>query len=152
MNPNPAGATIVVGVDGSASSIEALRFAAKLAPSMNAHIHAITCWHFPYMYAGLVEAADVRRYEDAARQNLDEALKKAFDGGQAPEVKTSVLNSTAASALIDRSRNAEMLVLGRRGHGGFGGLQLGSVSTACVAHATCPVLVVHGDGKQHAKG
>ena len=48
------------------------------------------------------------------------------------------------STLIEESKSADMLVLGRRGHGGFGGLLLGSVSSACVAHAHCPVLVVHG--------
>lgn len=150
MNQNPTGAKIVVGVDGSESSIEALRYAASLAPALGARINAVACWHFPYLYAGIVEAADVQEYENSARQSLEEAIKRAFDGREKPDIHTSVLNGPAASTLIDASEGADMLILGRRGHGGFSGLRLGSVSTACVSHATCPVLVVHGGAKRHS--
>lgn len=148
--PSAAG-RIVVGVDGSDSSIEALRLATTLAPALGAGIHAVACWHFPYLYAGLVDASDVKPYEDAAAKGLEESLQKAFDGDRPAGLETSVLNGPAASMLMTVSEDAKLLVLGRRGHGGFSGLQLGSVSNACVAHALCPVLVVRGDDKHHQR-
>ncbi|HET7414508.1 MAG TPA: universal stress protein [Arthrobacter sp.] len=148
--PSTAG-QIVVGVDGSDSSIEALRLAAGLASALGAGIHAVACWHFPYLYAGLVEASDLKPYEEEAAKGLEESLQKAFDGDRPAGLQTSVLNGPAASTLMSVAEDAKMLVLGRRGHGGFSGLQLGSVSNACAAHALCPVLVVHGDDKRHRR-
>ncbi|GAB3268728.1 universal stress protein [Arthrobacter pigmenti] len=145
--PSVAG-KIVVGVDGSESSVEALRFAADLAPSMGASLHVVTCWHFPYMYAGLLEASDIKPYEEEAAKSLEESLQQAFEGGRPDGIETSVLNGAPASLLVSLSEDAKMLVLGRRGHGGFSGLQLGSVSNACVAHALCPVLVMRGSNKR----
>lgn len=150
MYQDPNAQEIVVGTDGSGSSIEALRLAARLAPALGAKVHAVSCWHFPYMYMGVVEAADLRQYEDAARQTLEESIVQAF-GDKRPEgLKTSLLNGPTATTLMDVSEGSAMLILGRRGHGGFSGLQLGSVSNACVAHASCPVLVIHEDGTQSA--
>jgi nucleotide-binding universal stress UspA family protein len=59
-------------------------------------------------------------------------------------LSTKTLHGPPARTLIEESRNAFMLVLGSRGHGGFAGLLLGSVSTACAQHAHCPVLIMHG--------
>jgi nucleotide-binding universal stress UspA family protein len=63
-------------------------------------------------------------------------------------VETRLVQGHPRHALIEVSRSADMLVLGRRGHGGFGGLLLGSVSSALVAHGHCPVLVVHNPEKK----
>jgi nucleotide-binding universal stress UspA family protein len=85
---------------------------------------------------------DFGRFEQAARQRLAEALEKAF--GEVPAtVDTAVVRVNASAELIEAGAYARMLVVGRRGHGGFHGLYMGSVNSGCVAHADCPVLVVH---------
>lgn len=81
--------------------------------------------------------------EESARQVLTETLIEVF-GDAASEVGVAVCSGGAAEQLLHASRNASMLIVGSRGHGGFAGLLLGSVSSTCAEHATCPVLVVHG--------
>ena len=138
-------AKVVVGVDGSDSSVQALRLAARLAPALNARIHAVACWDFPQIYAGYVPP-DFDAFEAAAAHTLAEALGKAF-GPDAPEdISQETVRGPAPAKLVEAGADAAMLVVGRRGHGGFIGMHLGSVSSACVSHAACPVLVVHVDG------
>ena len=72
---------------------------------------------------------------------------KAFGPETPDNVEVRLAQGHPRHVLIEESKSADMLVLGRRGHGGFGGLLLGSVSSACVAHAHCPVLVVHSPEK-----
>lgn len=135
---------IVVGVDGSACSVEALRLAGRLAPALGAKIHAVTCWEYPVIYTGYTPLG-LGGYEQEAAQALSRSLESAFAGNVPAGLQKTVIEGSAAGVLVDASRNARMLVLGRRGHGGFRGLLLGSVSAACVTHAGCPVLVVHED-------
>lgn len=134
---------IIVGVDGSESSIAALRHAARLAGVLDAPLEAITTWVYPpYVdYALLGDWSP----EEHARAALDDAVAVAFGGEPPARLTTKTLPGTPADALIAASRNAQMLVLGSRGHGGFAGLLLGSVSNACAAHARCPVLIVRAD-------
>jgi nucleotide-binding universal stress UspA family protein len=68
-----------------------------------------------------------------------------FGGDRPAGLVTRVEQGGAARILIDVSQGANLLVVGSRGHGGFAGLLLGSVSSACAEHAACPVLVVHGE-------
>ncbi len=137
-------AKIVVGVDGSDSSVQALRFAARLAPALDARIHAVACWDFPQIYAGYVPP-DFDAFEGAAAKTLAEALGKAF-GPDVPEnLSQELVRGPAPAKLVEADADAAMLVVGRRGHGGVVGMHLGSVSSACVSHAACPVLVVHTD-------
>jgi nucleotide-binding universal stress UspA family protein len=141
-------AKVVVGVDGSDSSVEALRVAARLAPALDAHLHAVACWDFPQMYAGYVPP-DFDAFEAAAAKTLAETLDKAF-GPDAPEgISRELIRGPAPAKLVEAGAGAAMLVVGRRGHGGFLGMHLGSVSSACVSHGACPVLVVHTDGDHH---
>jgi nucleotide-binding universal stress UspA family protein len=146
MTDNQDSPTIVVGVDGSDASIEALRQAVRLAGPLAARVEAVSCWNYPSVYEpptmlGTSEAD----FEDVARKVLDGAVESAF-GLDWPDILTThLVHGPARPALLDASKNAMMLVLGRRGFGGFRGLLMGSVSSACVAHAACPVLVVHAD-------
>ena len=135
-------ARIVVGVDGSEASIEALRQAQRFAGPLHASVEATACWEYPQMYDGYV-IMGIEGFEQRAGMILDEAITKAFGQEIPTNVQRRLVSGSARSSLIDASKDADMLVVGRRGHGGFGGLLLGSVSSACVAHAHCPVLVVH---------
>lgn len=133
---------ILVGVDGSSSSIAALRYAARVAAAFHRPIQAVTTWDLP-VYA---EAATVVGWspEQWAEELLDRAIDESF-GAAVPEGVTKTIRpGPPARTLIEMSWHATMLVLGSRGHGGFAGLLLGSVSTACAEHAHCPVLIVHG--------
>ncbi|WP_461188239.1 universal stress protein [Arthrobacter sp. Z4-13] len=138
-------AKIVVGVDGSDSSVQALRLAARLAPALNARIHAVACWDFPQIYAGYVPP-DFEAFEAAATHTLAESLGKAFGPDASVDITQEIVRGPAPAKLVEAGADATMLVVGRRGHGGFIGMHLGSVSSACVSHAACPVLVVHADG------
>ena len=138
-------AKVVVGVDGSDSSVQALRLAAQLAPALEARVHAVACWDFPQIYAGYVPP-DFEAFETAARRVLTDTLAKAFGSDVPGTLTTDLVRGPAPARLVEAGAGARMLVVGRRGHGGFMGLHLGSVSSACVAHADCPVVVVHGEG------
>jgi nucleotide-binding universal stress UspA family protein len=132
---------IVVGVDGSESSIEALRFAVRTATAFGTSLEAITVWNYP---AGSEVAllADWSPEVDA-REIVATVAKAVFDDDRPSWFSTATKRGSTARILIEESVGAEMLVLGSRGHGGFVGLLLGSVSAACAEHAHCPVLIVH---------
>jgi len=133
---------IIVGVDGSPTSIDALRKAAEIGQFTGAPLEAITAWQFPFGYDGTF-SPEVWSPEEDAKRVLGSAIAEAF-GAERPEGLTSMtIPGPAAPVLIKRSENATMLVLGSRGRGGFAGLLLGSVSTACAQHAHCPVLIMH---------
>jgi nucleotide-binding universal stress UspA family protein len=135
-------ARIVVGVDGSEPSIEALRQAQRLATPLGAKVMANAYWDYPQVYAGYVMVG-IEGFEERAAQILDEAVRTAFGDETPSNVVTNLVRGHPRDALIEATRDADLVVVGRRGHGGFGGLLLGSVSSALVAHAHCPVLVVH---------
>ncbi|MDM7991387.1 universal stress protein [Arthrobacter sp. zg-Y877] len=132
---------IVVGVDGSEESLEALRLARRLADLLDCRIDAITVWEFPAMLATPFPTTEWSPRVEAER-GLAEAVEAAFEGNGTPEGLTqSAVSGQAAGVLMEASRGAEMLVVGNRGRGGFAGLLLGSVSTTVAAHAYCPVLI-----------
>ena len=133
---------IIVGVDGSDASVEALRRAQNLGESLNARIEAIGCWEIPRMYHGYT-LMGIEGFEESADKFLKESVKHVF-GPETPEnVKVTLMQGDPKSSLIRASNNADLLIVGRRGHGRFGGTLMGSVSSACIAHAKCPVMVVH---------
>ena len=139
--------TILVGVDGSDASVEAVRQAQQLALPLSANVVAMACWDVPPVYDGYV-AMGIDDFDVRAGEILRDALAKAFGESTPANVEARLVQGHPRRVLMDESRNADLLVLGRRGHGGFGGLLLGSVSSALVAHSHCPVLVVHSPEKR----
>ncbi|MUN64535.1 universal stress protein [Kocuria sediminis] len=138
-------AAVVVGVDGSEQSVEALRWAARIAPALGASLRVVAAWDYPPEYAGYVPLGS-DNFDEITRKRVDTAIQQAF-GEDVPEgLTTTVEFGHPSKVLVRESEDAVMLVVGRRGHGGFRGLLLGSVSAACVSHASCPVLVIHEDG------
>jgi nucleotide-binding universal stress UspA family protein len=133
---------IVVGIDGSDSSYTAFREAVRLATALGAPVRAIAVWDIPRAMYDVYAPPPGWSPETDARRILDEAAEQVFGLERPPWFSTAVFQGGAAGVLVRESRGAEMLVLGSRGHGGFMGMLLGSVSSASVAHATCPVLIV----------
>jgi nucleotide-binding universal stress UspA family protein len=146
MNDHTSKHRIVVGVDGSDSSIAALQQAAELAVALNCPLEAIMTWDFTYGYdpRDTQWSPDGGTYpQSEAEKDLAAAVARAFPEDPPLPIATQVMRGPSAGVLIHESKRARMLVLGSRGHGGFVGLLLGSVSAACSAHAQCPVLIVH---------
>jgi len=134
--------TIVVGVDGSEPSRRALRWAAEQAALTGADLNIVTTWEFPTTYGwappypqGFDPEADTRK---ALQDTVDEVL------GTSPKVpvRLTVTEGHPAPVLVEAAKDAQMLVVGSRGHGAFMGMVLGSVSEHCASHAPCPVVVV----------
>ena len=138
---------VVVGVDGSAESIEALRWAARYATASGARVRALLAWHYPGAVGGPpIEKAPEAVHEQTDAQmhaTLDTAIAKAYEG-LAGEAEKGTAYGHPAQVLIEASKEADLLVVGRHGHGAFTGMLLGSVSIHCVTGAHCPVVVIRG--------
>ncbi len=140
---------VVVGVDGSAAGVAALRWALAEAAARSARVVAVHAWEpvsyapvpgaFPYNDMAAVSAG-ARRFLD---QSVDAALRDPATAGVT--VERTVAPGGPASALLDAAEGAALVVVGRRGVGGFGRLLLGSVADHVARHAPCPVVVVPGD-------
>ena len=138
--------TIVVGVDGSASSRKALTWAAAEAAEHGADLVVINVWeHTLLPPAGSVSVSE-HYVPDPSQRTADDLLQVIREElGEEPPVlvQAQVKQGRPAKVLIEESAGAELLVVGKRGHGGFAGLVLGSVSQHVAAYAKCPVTVVH---------
>jgi nucleotide-binding universal stress UspA family protein len=142
MTNNPR---IVVGVDGSLLSTNALEFAIEEAQLRHGHLHVT--YAYPVMERPVTGSTGKDYYEQVeadARAFMEDIMSKApsTDG---LEVEWLAVPGNPAEVLIEASRGAALLVVGSRGVGGFMGLMMGSVSTQCVHHSHCPVLVVRED-------
>ena len=111
---------IVVGVDGSAPSILALRWAGALAPLFNARIRAVSSWQFQIAFGTFTPV--VWNPDEEARKICAEAVAKAFDGVPPARLEMVVSQGPAAKVLVEENRTAQMVIVGSRGHGGFEGL------------------------------
>ncbi|MHB1613228.1 MAG: universal stress protein [Actinomycetes bacterium] len=134
---------VVVGVDGSPSSVGALRWAAGYARCSGAPVHVVEAWVTPHVAGFPLDPAG-----DGGRAKAQADLEAVVAAAELPAevtVTVQLVDGHPTQALLDAARSADLLVLGSRGHGGFTGMLLGSVSQHCVQHASCPVLVVrHG--------
>ena len=132
---------IVVGVDGSAPSRLALEWAVSEARLRHGEVKAVTAWQFPPVTVGMEGLVhDPEIFPQAARRLQDEALRRVDSGGVT--VTGDVVQGNTAGVLLKAAGNADLVVVGSRGLGGFTGLLLGSVSTQLVHHSPSPVLVV----------
>jgi nucleotide-binding universal stress UspA family protein len=140
MSAQTAEHTIVVGVDGSGPSREALSWACRQAKLTGAAVRAVIAWHYPDSYGYPIPVNDVD-WPGLARQVVTDAIADLPDQGS---VTCLVVQGDPAQVLLDASSQADLLVVGSRGHGGFLEALLGSVGQHCVHHATCPVVVIRG--------
>ena len=144
-----AGNRVVVGVDGSKSSHQALRWARFMAATTGSLLEVVTVWQPLYAYSwGTVGWAALPADWDPgeeAHKMLAETVDEVFGATAPAGMVMTVREGGAAHVLLEVGAGARALVVGSRGRGGFAGLLLGSVSAACAEHAGCPVLVVHGD-------
>ncbi len=152
MSDKPARYTpsILVGVDGSPHSDDALRWAAMQAGRRGERIDVVASWHVPYgPIEGLAGGATaVARnqfdFEASAKTALAETLQRCAGSLDGIDVSTHVIQGKPTDVLVDfaRQHNSVLMVVGTRGRGGFAGLMLGSTSRATADRSPCPVAVV----------
>jgi nucleotide-binding universal stress UspA family protein len=135
----PQGA-IIVGYDASPSSLAAVRRAVSLGSQLQRDVRVVVAWHMPISYSGFPLTG--WSPQDDAQQMLEALASTLFPQGVPSSFTAVSVEGEPAKVLINESVGAEMLLVGSRGHGGFAGLLLGSVSSACAEHATCPVLIM----------
>jgi nucleotide-binding universal stress UspA family protein len=139
---SPAG-VIVVGVDGSDTSRDALRWALSQAALTGAELRAVSSWRWPNYITRIPPGVDLA---EETSQVLDEAVEGVL--AENPQVAGTVavskhvLEGPAGPALLTQSHGATLLVVGARGRAAFPGMLLGSVAEYCVREGTCPVVVV----------
>ncbi len=140
---------IVVGVDGSAASRAALHWAAREARLRGAHLEVVHAWELPALVVAGDGGAGVPVIAPGELEQAAEDLVRreaaAITAAQCLEVTASIVRGHPAHALIEAARGADLLVVGSRGHGGFVGMLMGSVSNHVVHHAGCPVVVVRSE-------
>ncbi|WP_426763015.1 universal stress protein [Pseudarthrobacter sp. 1G09] len=146
MNEESASRPVIVGVDGSEFSSAALRYAGTLAARFGARLEVITCIGMPdYLVVSSLESSEhplTAGLEDTARRLVEDALGRAFTGDRPTAIDVTVRFGAPGKVLVEESKRAQLLVVGRHGEGGFPGTSMGSVSKACAARSACPVVLV----------
>ena len=133
---------IVVGVDGSPSGDEALMWALEEAMRAGAELELVHAWSYPYPGGRTVVNDPRHEMRLDAMRTLERAELHAKGFCESIRVHSIVSEDSAANALIEAGRNADLIVVGTRGRGGFASLMLGSVSRTVVQHATVPVVLL----------
>lgn len=142
----PNAGRVVVGVDGSELSEQAVAFAFDYASAHGTGVTAVHAWSVPYYEVPGRGGPFTRELEDEAQAEELRALSESIAGWREKypdvDVQQSLVHGDSKQALVDASSGAALLVVGSRGRGGFRSLMLGSVSHAALHHAHCPVAVV----------
>lgn len=145
MNTTDAPRRIIVGVDDSENAADAARWAADEAAARGDELHLIYSLNFP-LQAALLSPVPFEETRTRAFKLGDELLARVREPLAAAHpdlsITAEVAETGAAEALVERSKDARLVVTGSRGHGGFTGLMLGSVSLKVATHAHCPVVIV----------
>ncbi|HTT91443.1 MAG TPA: universal stress protein [Acidimicrobiales bacterium] len=130
---------IVVGIDGSPHSDEALRWAVEVAEARNGEVTAVFAWQVPFL--SFPGAFDKDELEKASKEFVVETVSRVMKTPPVP-LMTVVAEGDPAASLIEASKGANLLVVGTRGRSPWAGLLLGSVSQRCAAGAPVPVVLV----------
>ncbi len=139
---------IVVGVDGSPSSQAAFRWALRQARLTGGEVRAVTAWRRPVAYGYPVTMCLFSSAEEIAGRVLPTAIDEIEqEPGEQVPITGKVVEGNAVRVLLDESLDADLLVVGSRGHGGFVEALLGSTGRHCVHYATCPVVVIGRRGQ-----
>lgn len=135
---------VVVGVDGSAAAQAALRWAVEDARRRGCRVDAISAWHSDRgMVIGPMPAeVGMRLSPENLRAEQQSMLDQAVEEFDGVEIRRILFEGDPRTALAEASTSAELLVVGNRGHGPIIEAILGSVSSHCVHHASCPVVVI----------
>jgi nucleotide-binding universal stress UspA family protein len=139
--------TIVVGIDGSDASKQALRWAIEEARVHGARVTALHAWEPPAPVPEVapmpaIDLVDfVGEFRGAAEKRAADVVEEVVGDDTSVTVEPVAVEGSPAEAVIDASRNADLVVVGSRGHGGFTSLLLGSVSHQVAQHASCPVVI-----------
>ena len=139
---------IIVGIDGSTHSHQALQWAVSEAAARNAPLTVLTVHQALTSYWGgpvLAEQDLTLRVREAAQEETDSVLEKAGEEERPPSVTVRAVTGVPAEELLDAAADADLLVVGSRGAGGFKRLLMGSVCTQVTHHAHCPVVVIPAD-------
>lgn len=134
-------ARVVVGIDGSPASLDALGWAARQAEMTNSSLDIVMSWDWPPAYGWTVSFPTGYDPEEAVQEVLDEAKAAMEEKYPNMEITIRGVKGHPAPALVEASKGADLLVVGSRGHGEFVGMLIGSVSEYCATSAHCPVLV-----------
>ncbi len=140
----PGPGWIVVGVDGSEPSKDALRWAARQAQVTGARLRAVMAWEYPTSFGWAPPYPTEFDPESDTHKALEATVEEALGADRPAAMETVVVEGHPAKVLLDAAKGADLLVVGCRGHGAFSGMLLGSVSQHCMTHASCPVMVIHG--------
>ena len=135
------GGRIVVGIDGSDASLDALAWAARQAELTGSTLLVATSWEWPSSLGWAVPIPDNFNPASDAASGLETAVAGVRAEHPAVTIETLVAEGHPAPVLVEASRGADLLVVGSRGRGAFAGMLLGSVSEHCVTRAHCPVVV-----------
>jgi nucleotide-binding universal stress UspA family protein len=135
--------SIVVGIDGSVRSVDALRWAVGLARVTGGEVHAVTGWEVPVtiMFVPTYTEAD---YAREAREVLDRVVAEVQETETEVKIEKHLIQQRPALAPTEWAEGAQLLVIGSHGRGELPGMHLGSTASYCVHHAPCPVVVVRG--------
>jgi nucleotide-binding universal stress UspA family protein len=142
MSKEGAMGRIVVGVDGSESSKDALRWAERQARLTDSELQVVSAWDFVLPQSMALSTFDTADPIENQRRGLRAIVEEVVGEGPTVRLRLEVVESRPVHALLELAAGADLLVVGCRGHGEFAGMLLGSVSLHCAVHAPCPVVVV----------
>jgi nucleotide-binding universal stress UspA family protein len=143
------GDVIVVGLDGSKSSHDAFAWALAEARIRADVVRVVCAWHVApaaYGTVGFVPPVDRESFQRAAQDAVAETVDSFAESIDGVGVERLIVEGAPAEVLIEQAKDADLLVVGSRGHGTLSGLLLGSVGSQCAHHAPCPVVIVR-DGR-----